>query len=157
MKTSDSIGQQEERKANKNGSDNAQPSRENTPSVRPKLKQRDASRIAAWRWQPGKSANPGGRPKRDLAAEIARAVFEQNAEALYKAYTKAALKGNAYAFKELADRAYGKLKERHEVEVGPYREATDEQIQQRIRELERQLGIERAAPALPPAPDTKPN
>jgi hypothetical protein len=27
-------------------------------------------------WKPGQSGNPGGRPKRDLAAEIARAIFE---------------------------------------------------------------------------------
>jgi hypothetical protein len=156
MRTADSIEQQEERKAARDYRDDNS-SRENTPPVRPKLKQRDASRIAAWRWKPGQCPNPGGRPKHDLAAEIARAVFERNAEALYKAYTKAALKGNAYAFKELADRGFGKLKERHEVEVGPYRDATEEQIRQRIAQLERQLGIERAAPALPPPADSKPN
>lgn len=113
----------------------------------------DAHRIAPFRWQPGKSANPGGRPKTDLAAEIARACFEQNAEALFKAFSKSLLRGNAYCFKELSDRAYGKLKERHEVELGPYREMTEEQLQQRIVELERELGISHAEPALPPAPD----
>jgi hypothetical protein len=110
-------------------------------------------------WPKGVSDNPSGRAKHDIAAEIARAVFEHNAEALYYAYSKAALKGNAYAFKELADRAYGKLKERHEVEVGPYREMTEEQLLQRIKQLEQQeLGITREAPALlPPIDDLKPN
>jgi hypothetical protein len=33
---------------------------------------------------------------------------------LYKAFRKALLKGNAYTFKELAERAFGKIKETHE-------------------------------------------
>lgn len=119
MKTADTIEQQEERKAAR---DNGHSSPENKPPAGQKSKQRDATRIAPWRFVPGQSGNPGGRPKHDLAAEIARAVFENNAEALYKAYTKAALKGNAYAFKELADRAFGRLKERVEIDRGPYAE-----------------------------------
>jgi len=69
-----------------------------------KRRRGDASyvaRIAPWKWKPGHCPNPGGRPKNDIAKEIAQAVFANNAEALYKTYTKAALKGNAYAFKEL--------------------------------------------------------
>jgi hypothetical protein len=89
MKTSDSIEQQEARKEARNEGSNAHSSRENTQPVTQKRGRGDASRIAAWRWQPGKSANPGGRPKQDLAAEIAREVFEHNVPALYKAYTKA--------------------------------------------------------------------
>ena len=109
-------------------------------------------------WPKGVSGNPGGRPKNDIAAEIARAIFENNREALYRAYRKAAMRGNAYAFKELADRAYGKLKERHEVEVSPYRDLTDEQLLQRIRELERELGMPSSEPELlPPASESKPN
>jgi hypothetical protein len=160
MKTADSIEQQEERK---NARDNAVKTDrkggncvpDNRKSVSDELREARIANIAPYRFQPGKSGNPGGRPKHDLAADIARAVFEQNAEALYRAYTRAALKGNAYAFKELADRAYGKLKERIEHEVGPYREATDEQIHQRIAELERKLGY--ATPQLLPPADSKPN
>ena len=111
MKTSDSIEQQPERKAARDNGDDPASSPELTPPIRPKLKQRDASRIAAWRWQLGKSANPGGLPRHDLAATIARACFENNSDALYKAFSRALLKGNAYAFKELSDRAYGKMKE----------------------------------------------
>lgn len=46
-------------------------------------------------------------------------------------------KGNAYAFAVLSDRAFGKLKERHEVEVGPYREMTDDELRERIRAIAR--------------------
>jgi hypothetical protein len=49
------------------------------------LKQRDATRTKEWRWRPGQSGNPIGK-RNDVAAEIARAVFEQNTEALYKAF-----------------------------------------------------------------------
>jgi hypothetical protein len=43
------------------------------------MKKLDATRIAAWRWKPGQSGNPSGRPKHDLVAEIATACFENNA------------------------------------------------------------------------------
>ena len=61
--------------------------------------------------------------------------FENNAEALYKAFSKALLRGNAYAFKEVSDRAYGRLKERVEIEVGPLRHLSDEDLQKRAEEL----------------------
>ncbi len=60
-------------------------------------------------WKPGQSGNPGGRPKRDVASEIARAVFEGNEEAIYRAMLKALKKGNPRVFKELAERGFGKL------------------------------------------------
>ena len=159
MKTSDSIEGQEERKAARDnrvsGDSQGDSSRVSKPPVRQKLKKLDASRIAAWRWQPGQSGNPNGRHKGDLASEIARAAFERNADALYKAFSKALLKGNAYAFKELSDRAYGRLKERIEVEAGPLRNMSDDDLKVRIAELEKQLGL---VPALPPASeDSKPN
>jgi len=101
------------------------------------------------------SGNPGGKPRVDLAAQIAMAIFQNDGPAIYAAYAKMLRKGSAYCFQVLSDRAFGKLKERHEIEVGPYHDLTEEQMQQRVAELERQLGI---APALPPADDsTKPN
>jgi hypothetical protein len=123
--------------------------------MKPKLKQRDASRIAAWRWQPGKSANPGGVPKYDVAKEIAQAIFLNNPEMIYKAYSKMLRKGNAYAFQVLSDRAFGKLKETIQAEISPFREYTDEELQKRLHELEQQLGYVKV---LPPADDApKPN
>jgi hypothetical protein len=65
-------------------------------------------------WKPGQSGNPGGRPKRDLAAEIARAIFEQDSEAITRAFTAALKKGNARVFSALADRAYGKPRQQIE-------------------------------------------
>jgi hypothetical protein len=62
-------------------------------------------------WRPGQSGIPGGRPKRDVAAEIARAVFEGNEEAIYEALCKMLLKGNPRVSVALAERAYGKLRE----------------------------------------------
>ena len=156
MKTSDSIEQQEDRKASGDNLNSPRFSPESTQPVTLKRKRGDASRIAKWRWQPGKSANPGGRPKHDLAKEIAEAVFLNNPEMIYRAYCKMLRKGSAYAFQVLADRAFGKLKESIQHEVRPYAEQTDEQIRERIRELERELGITSAPEALPPAPE-KPN
>ena len=59
-------------------------------------------------WQPGQSGNPGGRPKRDEAAEIAKAIFEENGPEIYQAMLKALKSGNSKAFTALADRGYGK-------------------------------------------------
>jgi hypothetical protein len=125
--------------------------------MKPKSKQRDASRIAAWRWEKGKSANPGGVPKHDIAKEIAQAIFLNNPEMIYKAYTKMLRRGNAYCFQVLSDRAFGKLKETISAEVSPFREYTDEQLKKRLHELEQQLGYVKV---LPPADDEskpKPN
>lgn len=65
-------------------------------------------------WKKGQSGNPGGRPKRDLAAEIARAIFEKDPTALVEALFAGLKKGNsgmARAFQVLSDRGYGKLTE----------------------------------------------
>jgi hypothetical protein len=60
-------------------------------------------------FQPGQSGNPGGRPKRDVAAEIAAAIFENNEEAIGKAYLKLLKRGSLGAFSLLSDRAFGKV------------------------------------------------
>ncbi|MGA3080750.1 MAG: DUF5681 domain-containing protein [Terracidiphilus sp.] len=65
-------------------------------------------------WKPGQSGNPGGRPKRDLAAEIARAIFEQDSEAITRAFAAGLKKGDAKMFTALADRAYGKPRQQVE-------------------------------------------
>jgi hypothetical protein len=152
VKTADTIEQQGERKKAR---DNGHSSPANTQPITQKRKHGDFSRIAAWAWKPGQSGNPNGRPKHDVASEIAKAIFENNPELIYRAYVKAVAKGNAYAFKELADRAYGKLKETHQVDVSPYKDMSDEDLAKRIKELEQQLGYVKV---LPPADDEpKPN
>ena len=154
MKTSETIEAQEERKAARDNRNDVHSSREITPPVKPKLKQRDASRIAAWRWPKGRSANPGGRPRHDIAKEIAEAIFLNNTEMIYKAYCKVLRRGSPYAFQVLSERAFGKLKERHEVEVGQYRDQSEEALLERVRELEKELGVV-TPQVLPPGP--KPN
>ena len=47
--------------------------------------------------------------KVDIASEIAQRVFEENADAIYRAMLKALLKGNPKVFAVLADRAFGKI------------------------------------------------
>ena len=59
-------------------------------------------------FKPGQSGNPSGRPKKDIAADIARQLFEGNAELIAKAMLKQLKKGNPKVFAILADRAWGK-------------------------------------------------
>jgi hypothetical protein len=66
----------------------------------------------------GVSGNPGGKPKVDVARIVARCIFENNEQGIYEALGKALLKGNAYVFKELAERAYGKLTDKLELHDG---------------------------------------
>jgi hypothetical protein len=69
-------------------------------------------------WQKGVSGNPGGRPKRDTAAEIAQAIFGENPEAIYGAMLKALKKGDPRVFAVLAERAFGKQRKCIEVTTG---------------------------------------
>jgi hypothetical protein len=119
---------------------------DNPENRKSQLRAERIERITPWRWQKGFCPNPAGRPKRDRAAEIAREVFEENPELVYTALTKALAKGNAYAFKELADRAYGKLVERKELtgaNGGPleFKETNESELNERIAQLERDLGL----------------
>jgi hypothetical protein len=164
MKTSRSIAEQDERKAARGDENTPRSSRENTQSVTRKKRRGDASRIAPWRWQPGYCPNPGGRPKDDIAQQIAKAVFENNAEELYKAFCKTALKGNAYAFKGLADRAFGKLKESRVIEHAPLQDVSTPDLEEHIRQLQDKLiaslveqgyTVTKPPQLLPPADDPK--
>ena len=106
-------------------------------------------------WPKGVSGNPRGRPKRDLPSELAAAVFENNAEAIYEAMLRAIKKGNPRVFAVLADRAYGKVKAQVEVDVGASEAVvqkliagrrrvlegmSEAELDERIEQLQRQLG-----------------
>ena len=100
-------------------------------------------------WTSETAPRNGGRPKKDMAQIIARQIFENNPELLYKAYAKALAKGQAFAFQVLSDRAYGKLVQKQEVtgkDGGPLEitESNDADIAKRISDLERDLGLARA-------------
>lgn len=74
---------------------------------------RNESVAKPWQFQKGVSANPGGRPKVDYSARIARLVLEKSQDKLQEALSRclfAGLKrGDIKAFKVIAERAYGKL------------------------------------------------
>lgn len=52
-----------------------------------------------------------------MAAEIARAVFEENPELVYSAMARVLRKGSAFGFQVLSDRAYGKLGDKLDVNL----------------------------------------
>jgi len=84
-----------------------------------------------------------GRPKVDLAAEVARALFENDGEGSYAAFQKVLRKGSPYAFQMLSDRAFGKLKETHAIEHSVYKDMSDKDHETKIKELEQSLGYRR--------------
>ena len=73
-----------------------------------KVRRGNPDKIKPFAFRPGRSGNPGGRPKRDMAAKIAQQLFEENPELIYEAMGKALLKGNPKVFTALSDRAYGR-------------------------------------------------
>jgi hypothetical protein len=104
-------------------------------------------------WPKGVSGNPAGRPKCDISSEIARAVFENNPEAIYQGMVRMLKKGDARVFKVLADRAYGKVKQNVELDPSEalveqlqaarqraLERLSDDAINEQIRQLERELG-----------------
>ena len=98
-----------------------------------------------------------GKPKADLAAEIARAIFANDGPAIYDAYRKMLRKGSPYAFQVLSERGFGKLKETYQHEIHPYQDATEEELVKRLHELEGKLGELGDKPQLLPPDSEKPN
>lgn len=138
MRTADSI---EESKAQQEVSEDSSSRSEHQPKQR-------GENLIKFRWPKGVSGNPGGRPKKDFAAEFARKVLEaQGNEELLEQYAtgfaRQLVKGNAYTFKELAERGWGKLKETHEV-THRYEDVKDGDISERIDGILRDLGLARA-------------
>ena len=89
---------------------------------------------------PGVSGNPSGKPGYDVAAALARAVIEGCQVDAYKGLADSLSKGNAYVFKELAERGYGKLKEQYEVKH-VHEDVPDTDLAKRVSELLHDLGL----------------
>lgn len=82
-------------------------------------------------FMPGKSGNPGGRPKKTVLSDAYRAVLEREvpddpkgrtfAELIADQIALDAIKGRnkVSAAAELADRTEGKVKETHEISITP--------------------------------------
>lgn len=103
MRTAQQI---EERKSSGESQGSTQPTRKIHPNSLANLRPKP--------WKKGQSGNPGGKPGIDLAAKMSRQFFERHEE-IGPDMSKE-LKGfNAYAFGVLADRAYGKVKDRVEL------------------------------------------
>lgn len=64
---------------------------------------------------PGVSGNPGGKPGYDVSAALARAIIEGSQVQAYHGFAKQLANGNAYAFKELAERGYGPKPQQHQI------------------------------------------
>jgi hypothetical protein len=120
--------------------------------------------LKPYQFPKGVSGNPGGVPKVDVAAQLARAIIEGNQELIYKAFVKALSKGNAYCLQVLADRGYGKLKETVRHKRGPLADVPTPDLEVHIQELEAKLIaslvergyiITKPAQLLPPADKDK--
>lgn len=133
MKTAQTIEAQSDEKASPHGK---------PKNTRPKSKLTPEMEIR--KWKPGQSGNPSGRPKNDIAQQIAAAIFSQNPELIYQAFSQALKKGNAYAFQVLSERAYGKLKETKEV-THKYEDVADNDLQGEIDSILQRLGLARDA------------
>jgi hypothetical protein len=78
-------------------------------------------------YKKGMSGNPSGKPGYDVAARIARLVFDIEGPAIAAGMAKQLRSGNAYAYSVLADRAFGKIKNTTEIS-GPEGRAIELQV-----------------------------
>ena len=103
-RTAQKIEQTKSLQAKKSRKDKGQPRANYNPKSRENLKP----------YPKGVSGNPSGKPGTDVAARIARRIFELNEKEIYEGMGVGLLNGGAYDFSVLADRAYGKVKDKHE-------------------------------------------
>lgn len=73
--------------------------------------------MEARKWKPGQSGNPSGRPKKDLSAQMAEEIFEQNYKAIKRAMVKNLRKGCTKTFETMSARKWGKAHQQIDVDA----------------------------------------
>lgn len=89
-----------------------------TEQVEPRRKLPEG--MEPYKWQPGQSGNPGGRPKRKPISELYERILDnpENIELFEKAVIKAVASGrmsSMFQLKEMADRTEGKVKDEADI------------------------------------------
>jgi hypothetical protein len=116
-----------------------------------------AEELAPFRWKPGQSGNPGGRPKRKPLTDKLLEVLEdpKELEALVRVWLKSAQKGSVMHLREILDRVEGRVALPVDVSGHVTHEMTDEE-KARAREVLARMteyAAQDAARSLPPAND----
>ncbi len=104
-----------------------------------------ADNLKPYRFQPGQSGNPGGRPKKTPLTDALRALLEKAApgalkdkdyaRAIAEALARRAARGDVSAIREVCDRVEGKPKQAVELAVG-FSNLTDEELDACLAKLE---------------------
>jgi hypothetical protein len=110
-----------------------------------------AEELAPFRWKPGQSGNPGGRPKSKPITDKLLEVLEdpKQLEALVRVWLKNAQKGSVTHLREILDRVEGRVALPVDVSGHVTHEMTDEE-KARAREVLARITAYDAQP-LPPA------
>jgi hypothetical protein len=97
-----------------------------SPENRRKTGEANLEKGTAFRWKPGESGNPGGRPKRTPLTDACRELLARSipgdsagrtyAQKIAEILAEKATQGDIRAVQELADRAEGKPRQSLEVE-----------------------------------------
>jgi hypothetical protein len=116
-----------------------------------------AEELAPFRWKPGQSGNPGGRPKSKPITDKLLEVLEdpKELEALVRVWLKSARKGSIMHLREILDRVEGRVALAVDVSGRVTHEMTDEE-KARAREVLARMAAYDAQP-LPPASDDAAN
>jgi hypothetical protein len=116
-----------------------------------------AEELAPFRWKPGQSGNPGGRPKSKPITDKLLEVLEdpKECEALVRVWLKNAQKGSVTHLREILDRVEGRVALPVDVSGHVTHEMTDEEKARAREVLARITAYD--AQLLPPASDDTAN
>lgn len=96
---------------------------QDAPASSQEFKRHGAEHLAQYKFQPGQSGNPAGRPKKLPITDAIRAELEQLGEdgisndvAIARVLVRLAKSGNMDAIREISDRTEGKVRQRIEAD-----------------------------------------